>query len=60
MSSNIVVFFGVRFAHASVGEGENRHLVLERCQETSMYVVYNLNFLLRNVFDCSNFCCVLI
>lgn len=27
-----------RFSHESVGEGEERHLVLERCPETSMYV----------------------
>lgn len=27
-----------RFAHVSVGEGDNRHLILERCPETSMYV----------------------
>lgn len=28
----------LRFSHESVGEGEDRHLVLERCPETSMYV----------------------
>jgi len=27
---------GVRFAHESVGEGEDRHLILERCPDTSM------------------------
>ena len=28
-----------RFSHESVGEGEARHLVLERCSETSMYAI---------------------
>lgn len=27
-----------RFSHESVGEGDDRHLILERCPETSMYV----------------------
>ncbi len=26
-----------RFVHESVGEGEDRHLVLQRCPETAMY-----------------------
>ncbi|KAF2307380.1 hypothetical protein GH714_026758 [Hevea brasiliensis] len=30
------VLFGARFAHVSVGEGDERHLVLERCSETSI------------------------
>ncbi|KAJ6759626.1 RNA-BINDING SUPPRESSOR OF PAS KINASE PROTEIN 1 [Salix koriyanagi] len=25
------------FSHVSIGEGANRHLILERCPETSMY-----------------------
>lgn len=29
---------GARFVHESVGEGDDRHLILERCPETSMYV----------------------
>lgn len=28
--------------HESVGEGEDRHLVLERCSETAMYVELHL------------------
>jgi hypothetical protein len=27
---------GGRFAHESAGEGEDRHLILERCPDTSM------------------------
>lgn len=30
--------------HESVGEGEDRHLVLERCPETAMYVYYTLKY----------------
>lgn len=29
---------GARFLHESVGEGDDRHLILQRCPETSMYV----------------------
>lgn len=31
------IFLVARFSHESVGEGEERHLILERCPETSMY-----------------------
>ena len=33
-----------RFAHESIGEGDDRHLVLERCPETSMYVLFIIFF----------------
>lgn len=32
------ILLSARFSHESVGEGEERHLILERCPETSMYV----------------------
>lgn len=35
---SFLFLFGDSFSHQSVGEGDRRHLVLERCSETSMYV----------------------
>ncbi|KAI3470337.1 hypothetical protein Pfo_027000 [Paulownia fortunei] len=35
------------FSHQSVGEGEDRHLVLERCPETSMPAILVSDFLLQ-------------
>lgn len=37
-SFNENILLSARFSHESVGEGEERHLILERCPETSMYV----------------------
>lgn len=37
VGSNHIMLFD-RFSHESVGEGDDRHLILERCPETSMYV----------------------
>lgn len=36
--------YNCRFAHESVGEGEDRHLVLERSEETTMLVKFKLYF----------------
>ena len=34
----LLLFYCNRFSHQSVGEGDDRHLILECCPETSMYV----------------------
>lgn len=39
VDNNILLFSS--FSHESVGEGDDRHLILERCPETSMYVKTN-------------------
>lgn len=47
-SAFLIVLLGIsRFAHESVGEGNDRHLVLQQCLETSMYV---MNFVISNFF----------
>ena len=41
LSSNtcfLKLLLGYRFVHESVGEGDDRHLVLQQCLDTSMYV----------------------
>ncbi|KAK8938074.1 hypothetical protein KSP40_PGU013581 [Platanthera guangdongensis] len=37
------------FAHESVGEGEERHLLLERCPKTAMYVSFVVFHLLHYI-----------
>lgn len=39
-----------RFSHESVGEGEDRHIVLERCPESSVYVNTKWNSTKANPF----------
>jgi hypothetical protein len=38
VTNPLVTLVVPRFAHESVGEDDDRHLVLQRCPETAMYV----------------------
>ncbi|CAN0924255.1 hypothetical protein LINGRAHAP2_LOCUS34062 [Linum grandiflorum] len=42
------IFFALaRFAHVSIGEGEDRHLILERCPETSIPAILVSDILIQ-------------